>query len=196
MCLNVKLHTGQLIPYSPEGFLHYLPFFILHPLPPSQPSRPELGLQLYLQGCLQLNTKPLNRERSPMRTRGRQMARGADRDWKGGGPKWWISRKDWGRQKGERNIDEERQRDGRNTERWSEGGIEREGKRTMDDQGWQGWTYSVFEDEINLRPWLPYTIPREQLHKQLQTITQGLLTAPNIQWQLPNCRHRLQSIFH
>lgn len=42
------------------------------------------------------------------------------------------------RQKGERNIDKERQRDGGNTERWSEGGIKREGKRTMDDQGWQG----------------------------------------------------------
>lgn len=35
-------------------------------------------------------------------------------------------------------MDRERQGDGENTERWSEGGIEREGKRTMDDQGWQG----------------------------------------------------------
>lgn len=64
----------------------------------------------------------------------------------------------------------------------------------MDDQGWQGRMCSVFEDEISLGLWLLFTIPREQLHKQLQTITQGLLTAPKIQWQLPNCRHGLQSI--
>lgn len=164
---------------------------MIHPFPPSQTSRPELGLQLYLQGCLQLSAKPLHRERSQMRTRGRQMARGVDWVWKRGGRKWWISGKDWGWQKVERNIDKKRQRDGGNTERWSERGIEREGKRTMDDQGWQRWMYSVFEDEISLRPWLLYTIPREQLHKQLQTITQGLLTAPKLQWQLPNCHHHL-----